>query len=146
MKHIRNFGGFKNKPEVENINEHVIQVDNTYQVSVIAKVEAKLLSTYSKKVEQNTGIKVADVYGNNQLAELLVAWVLQDGLDADKIPATAIVGGSNGQGQTQAQLTPQAQVQVPQVQVPQVQNPQVQVQSAPAGGGSMDGAEEDLPI
>ena len=143
-KHIRNFGGFRNRAEtLENINEHVIQVDNTYQVSVIAKVEAKLISAYAKKVEQNTGIKVADVYGNNQLAELIVAWVLQDGLDADKIPATAIVGGSQGQGQTQAQV-PQAQAQVPQAQaqVPQVQaqNQQVQVQTTAPDGN------EDLPL
>ena len=79
-KHIRNFGGFRNRAEtLENINEHVIQVDNTYQVSVIAKVEAKLISAYAKKVEQNTGIKVADVYGNNQLAELIVVEVGYEG-------------------------------------------------------------------
>ena len=151
-KHVKNFNGFRNKEEV---NETVYQVENTYRVNVIVDVEAKLLSAYSKKVKQNTGKEIQDLMGNSMLAEELVKFVIKENLDADKIPANAIIGGQ-GQGQTQAQGG-QAQVQTgdmsvnadgqlqgqpqSQVQAPQSQDGQSQVQVSSAGQGG-----ENLPI
>lgn len=148
-KHVKNFNGFRNK---ETVNETVYQVENTYRVNVIVDVEAKLLSSYSKKVKQNTGKEIQDLMGNAMLAEELVKYVIKENLDPDKIPATAIIGGAQGQAQGQAQMDvqaqPQAQAQDAQVQVqtqPQAQaqdsqgQSQVQVSSAAQGG-------ENLPI
>jgi hypothetical protein len=150
-KHVKNFNGFRTKQEV--VNETVYQVENTYRVNVIVDVEAKLLSSYSKKVKQNTGKEIQDLMGNAMLAEELVKYIIKENLDADKIPATAIIGGAQGQaqgqGQAQAQdiqAQPQAQTQDAQVQTqtqvqPQSQDGQSQVQVSSAGQGG-----ENLPI
>lgn len=154
-KHIKNFNGFRSK---ETVNETVYQVENTYRVNVIVDVEAKLLSSYSKKVKQNTGKEIQDLMGNAMLAEELVKYIIKENLDADKIPATAIIGGAQGQAQAQggqAQVQTgdmsvdaqgnlndgsqgQAQVQT-QVQPQGQGQSQVQVSSAAQGG-------ENLPI
>jgi hypothetical protein len=148
MKHIRKFEGFRsNKPEVEEekINETVFQVENTYRVNIIADVEAKLLSAYAKKVKQNMNKEITDLMGNAMLAEELVKWVLINGLDVDKIPASAIIGGAQGQaqaqGQGQVQIQDQGQSQA-QAQGQSQGQPQaqVQVQSQPQGQGQ--GMEE----
>ncbi len=135
MKHVKKFEGFKNnKPEVkikDKVNETVFQVENTYRVNIIADVDAKLLSAYAKKVKQNMNKEITDLMGNAMLAEELVKWVLKDGLDVEKIPASAIIGGAQGQAQAQGQVQiqdAQAQGQVqPQAQV------QVQAQAQPQG-------------
>ena len=148
-RHLKNFNGFRSK---EIVNETVYQVENTYRVNVIVDVEAKILSSYSKKVKQNTGKEIQDLMGNAMLAEELVKYIIKENLDADKIPANAIIGGvAQGQAQSQGQVQdmhaqPQAQSQDGQVQVqtqsqPQAQSQdgQVQVSSAAQGG-------ENLPI
>ena len=140
-KHIKKFEGFKNK-SVEKVNELVTQKDDTYDVTVSVEVPAKLLSAYSKKVEQNTNKNPLKMMGEPMLAEKLVLWVIKEGLDAEKIPATAIVGGAQGQAQPQAQ--PQAQSQ-----------DQVEVSASPSNTGEGQGTyepvaaqvqDEDLPI
>ena len=143
MKHIKKFDGFKSK---DSVNETVYQVENTYRVNVIVDVEAKLLSAYSKKVKQNLNKEIQDLMGNAMLAEELVKYVIKDGLDADKIPASAIIGGAQGQAQGQVQGQGQAQVQIDsqaqndgQVQV-QTSQAQPQAQSQP----TVD--DENLPI
>ena len=148
-RHLKNFNVFRSK---EIVNETVYQVENTYRVNVIVDVEAKILSSYSKKVKQNTGKEIQDLMGNAMLAEELVKYIIKENLDADKIPANAIIGGvAQGQAQSQGQVQdmqaqPQAQSQDGQVQVqtqsqPQAQSQdgQVQVSSAAQGG-------ENLPI
>ena len=148
-RHLKNFNGFRSK---EIVNETVYQVENTYRVNVIVDVEAKILSSYSKKVKQNTGKEIQDLMGNAMLAEELVKYIIKENLDADKVPANAIIGGvAQGQAQSQGQVQdmqaqPQAQSQDGQVQVqtqsqPQAQSQdgQVQVSSAAQGG-------ENLPI
>jgi len=151
-KHIKKFEGFRTvKPEVDPINETVYQVEDLFRVNIIVDVPMKVLSAYSKKVEQNTQKKLVDLMGNAMLAEELVKWVIKEGLDADKIPATAIIGGAQGQAQSQGG---QAQVQVqPVAQSPQgqgqVQAQPVQGQGAPQSqsqGGFEDVKQEDLPI
>ena len=127
MSHIKKFEGFKNKFK-ENLNETVFQVENLYRVQVIVDVESKVLSSYAKKVKQNMNKDIADLMGNAQLAEELVKWVLKDGLDAEKIPASAIIGGAQGQGQAQGQVQVQPQSQDDDDMEGQVQ-PAAQAQS-----------------
>ena len=148
MKHVKKFEGFKNnKPEVkieDKVNETVFQVENTYRVNIIADVEAKLLSAYAKKVKQNMNKEITDLMGNAMLAEELVKWVLKDGLDAEKIPASAIIGGAQGQSQAQGQVQiqdGQAQGQVQGQVQPQAQV-QVQAQAQPQSQTQGQGMEE----
>ena len=155
MKHMKKFEGFKNKPEENKINETVFQVENTYRVNVIVDVEAKILSGYAKKVKQNMNKEITDLMGNAMLAEEIVKWVLKDGLDVEKIPASAIIGGGQAQGQGQGQAQGQVQVQDAQAQGQgsqvQVQSVQAQPQSQSQGQSQGDfenvqGSDEDLPI
>ena len=146
MSRVKKFDGFRNK-----INEdtNVVEYDGSiiYKVNVICDVPAKLLSSYAKKVKQNTGKDIADQYSNNTLAEELVKYVLKDSLDADKIPATALIGGNKGQGQVQSQQPAQGQNQG-QVQVQSTQaQPQSQVQSQSQGDfEDVQKSDEDLPL
>ena len=149
MKHIRKFEGFRNnKPEAqETVNETVFQVENTYRVNIIADVEAKLLSAYAKKVKQNMNKEITDLMGNAMLAEELVKWVLINGLDVEKIPASAIIGGAQGQGQSQGQAQVQSQSQDQAQSQPQAQvqsQPQVQVQSQPQAQVQTQSQSQDM--
>ena len=160
MKHVRKFEGFRNnKPEInseEKINETVFQVDNIYRVNVIVDVEAKLLSAYAKKVKQNTGKEINDLLSNAMIAEEIVRWVLKDGLDVEKIPGNAIIGGAQGQAQpsqaqtqVQTQMEPQAQPQGQEQDMEEVQaQPQSQGQSQEQSSQGQSQAQggEELPI
>lgn len=156
MKHVKKFEGFRNNKPEDKINETVFQVENTYRVNIIADVDAKLLSAYAKKVKQNMNKEITDLMGNAMLAEELVKWVLKDGLDAEKIPASAIIGGAQGQAQGQGQVQiqsqaqPQAQLQAqPQAQVQVQAQAQPQAQPQAQGQGMEEvqsqGGEEELP-
>lgn len=169
MKHVRKFEGFRNnKPEInsqEKINETVFQVDNIYRVNVIVDVEAKLLSAYAKKVKQNTGKEINDLLSNAMIAEEIVRWVLKDGLDVEKIPGNAIIGGAQGQAQpsqaqtqvqtqmeTQGQMQAQPQAQGQDMEEVQAQGQgqgqaQGQAQAQGQGQGQAQGqGGEELPI
>lgn len=146
MKHVRKFEGFRNnKPEInseEKINETVFQVDNIYRVNVIVDVEAKLLSAYAKKVKQNTGKEINDLLSNAMIAEEIVRWVLKDGLDVEKIPGNAIIGGAQGQAQpSQAQTQVQTQVE-PQGQAQGQDMEEVQAQGQGQAQGQTQGQEQ----
>ena len=152
MKHIRKFEGFKKSEE--KINETVYQVENTYRVNIIVDVESKLLSSYCKKVKQNLNKEIQDLMGNAMLAEELVKWVVKENLDADKIPANAIIGGAQTQGQSQGQGQMQAQPQMQdqsqtqgQGQTQDQSQGQSQVQVSSGGQGQFESPkDEDLPI
>lgn len=147
MKHVRKFEGFRNnKPEInsEKINETVFQVDNIYRVNVIVDVESKLLSAYAKKVKQNTGKEINDLLSNAMIAEEIVRWVLKDGLDVEKIPGNAIIGGAQGQAQpSQGQTQIQTQVEPQgQAQGQNMEEVQTQGQGQSQGQGQIQGQSQ----
>jgi hypothetical protein len=158
MKHIKKFESYRvERKREEIIKESVLQVNDIYKVKSMIDIPQSLINAYVKKVKDNTGKNLRQFFGDMDIAEEIVKHVAQAGIDADKIPATALVGGSQIQGQTQpqgqAQTQPQGQAQTePQAQaqpMPQTQaQPQVQVQTesqpqAQAQGG--DGFEEVAP-
>jgi hypothetical protein len=131
MNHIRKFQSFrKGKKREEIIKEAVFQVNDIYKVKTTIDIPQSLINAYVKKVKDNTGKNLRQFFGDMDIAEEIVKFVAQSGLDADSLSATALVGGAQGQAQGQGQDQPQAQTQ-PQVQAqPQEQaQPQVQVQT-----------------
>ena len=125
MNHIRKFKSFsEGKRREEIIKEAVFQVNDIYKVKTTIDIPQSLINSYVKKVKDNTGKNLRQFFGDMDIAEEIVKFVAQSGLDADTLSATALVGGAQGQSQGQAQ--PQAETQ-PQVQ-PQAQG-QVQVQT-----------------
>jgi hypothetical protein len=145
MKHIRMFESYRVKRRRDDvIKESVLQVNDIYKVRIMADVPQSLLNAYVKKVKDNVGKNLKQFFGDMDLAEEIVKWVVQNGLDTDKMPANALVGGAQGQGQSaqqapaQMQMAPQGQAQTqmaPEGQMaPQGQaQPQSQGQMAPQG-------------
>jgi hypothetical protein len=155
MKHIKKFESYRvERKREEIIKESVLQVNDIYKVKSMIDIPQSLINAYVKKVKDNTGKNLRQFFGDMDIAEEIVKHVAQAGIDADKIPATALVGGVQGQSQApvQGQAQPQAQTE-PQAQPeaqPQAQaQPQVQVQTeaqpqaqAQTGG---EGFEEVAP-
>jgi hypothetical protein len=131
MNHIRKFKSFsEGKRREEIIKEAVFQVNDIYKVKTTIDIPQSLINAYVKKVKDNTGKNLRQFFGDMDIAEEIVKFVAQSGLDADTLSATALVGGAQGQAQGQGQAQPQAETQ-PQAQ-PQAQpegQSQVQVQT-----------------
>lgn len=175
MKHIRTFENYrvrKNREEI--IKESVLQVNDIYKVKTMIDIPQSLINAYVKKVKDNTGKNLRQFFGDVDIAEEIIKYINLNNLDVDKIPAGALMGGAQGQGQAQPQGEPQAQVQTePQAQAqpqgefeePQAQaQPQSQGQAQPQAQGQAqpeaqaaqgeaqgeeeteEGGEEELPL
>jgi len=132
MKHVKAFEKFRIQKNREDIiKEAVYQVNDIYNVQVTVPITQAIINKYVQKVKETTGKNLRQFFGDVQLAEEITKWVMTNGLDVEKIPGGAILGGQT-QAQGQAQQAPQAQTQeMPQTQ-PQAQ-PEVQTQ-APVEG------------
>jgi hypothetical protein len=139
MNHIRKFESFrKGKKREEIIKEAVFQVNDIYKVKTTIDIPQSLINAYVKKVKDNTGKNLRQFFGDMDIAEEIVKFVAQTGLDADNLSPTALVGGAQGQAQgesqPQAQTEPQTQ---PQAQTEPQTQPQTQAQSQSQGEGQV---------
>lgn len=162
MKHVRKYEKFrviKNREDI--IKESVLQVNDIYKVKAMIDIPQSLINQYVKKVKDTTGKNLKTFFGDVDIAEEIVKWVTMNGMDVEKIPGGALMGGqTQAQAQVQTQPEPQAQTQAqPQAQ-PEAQ-PQVQVQvdgqsefEEPQAQGQAQGQapaqgeeeEEELPL
>ena len=132
MKHIRQFESYRIKRRREEIiKESVLQVNDIYKVKAMIDIPQSLINAYVKKVKDNTGKNLRQFFGDMDLAEEIVKYVAQSGLDSDKLPANALVGGAQGQSQGQIPQG-QAQTQAQPQGMPQGM-PQGQAQAQPMG-------------
>ena len=158
MKHVRKYEKFrviKNREDI--IKESVLQVNDIYKVKAMIDIPQSLINQYVKKVKDTTGKNLKTFFGDVDIAEEIVKWVTMNGMDVEKIPGGALMGG---QTQAQTEVQPQAQPQAQSQAQPQAQpeaQPQVQVQvdgqsefeepqaqgQAPAQG---EEEEEELPL
>lgn len=144
MKHVKAFEKFRIQKNREDIiKEAVYQVNDIYNVQVTVPITQAIINKYVQKVKETTGKNLRQFFGDVQLAEEITKWVMTNGLDVEKIPGGAILGGQ-AQAQTQAQA-PQAQTQeMPQVQPQaQVETPQVQTQVQGQGQAPVEGEFEE---
>ena len=141
MKHIKQFESYRvERRRQEIIKEAVLQVNDIYKVKSMIDIPQSLINAYVKKVKDNTGKNLRQFFSDMDIAEEIVKFVAQSGLDSDKLPATALVGGAQGQAQV-GQAQPQAQTEAqPQAQ-PQAQV-QVQTEAQPQGQTEGEGFEE----
>ena len=142
MKHVKAFEKFRIQKNREDIiKEAVYQVNDIYNVQVTVPITQAIINKYVQKVKETTGKNLRQFFGDVQLAEEITKWVMTNGLDVEKIPGGAILGGqTQAQGQAQAapQAAPQAQTQEmpqaqPEAQAPVEGQPQVQTQVQPEG-------------
>ena len=139
MKHLRKFEKYTfNRKREEIIKEAVLQVNDLYKVRAFLDIPQSLVNAYVKKVKDTTGKNLRQFFGDVDIAEEIVKYINTNFLNVDQIPAGALMGDAQAQGEGQAaqgQTTPQAQGQMaPQAQTEQgdqsVQaQPQVQVQT-----------------
>jgi hypothetical protein len=151
MKHVKAFEKFRIQKNREDIiKEAVYQVNDIYNVQVTVPITQAIINKYVQKVKETTGKNLRQFFGDVQLAEEITKWVMTNGLDVEKIPGGAILGGqTQAQGQAQApqaqtQEMPQAQPQAqPEAQAPVQAQPEVQTQvQAPAQGQPAEGEFE----
>ena len=133
MKHIRQFESFrvqKNRQEI--ISEAVLQVNDIYKVKTMIDIPQSLINSYVKKVKDTTGKNLRQFFGDVDIAEEIVKYITLNNTDVEKIPGNALMGGAQGQVQTQGQG---------QVQVQTEGEAQTQVQ----GQGQEEGQPQGQP-
>jgi len=164
MKHIRTFESYKSakaelkivNPEIlaEAIKESVLQIGDVYKVRSMIDIPQSLINAYVKKVKDTTGKNLRQFFGDVEVAEELVKHITTSGLDIDKIPGNALMGGAQGQGQGQVQGQVQGQdgVQVdtqieaqPETQV-QAQDTQVEPQAQAQEGQAQEFEEPQAQV
>lgn len=131
MRYIKLFEAYrikKNRDEI--IKEAVLQVNDLYRVKTMIDVPQSLINAYVKKVKDTTGKDMRKMFGDVDIAEEIVKYIALNGMDVDKIPGNAVMGGVQGQPQGQAQSGPQVQIEGGTQVMPQAQT-QVQPQSQP---------------
>jgi hypothetical protein len=146
MKNVIEFNNFKDKKTGEMIKENTIRLDDVFRVMGFIDVPVSLINAYFKKVQDETGKKLREIYSDTQIAEMMVDYIKTSYLNIENFPVEISLGtGGKGAQVQPVQTQPQAQVQEPkaQVQEPQAQVPQGQAQ-APQGqaqGGQTQGSQ-----
>ena len=104
MKHIRKFGNYQTKKRKEEIiKESVLQVNDIYKVRTMIDIPQSMINAYVKKVKDNTGKNLRQFFGDVDIAEEVVKYITQNFLNIDQIPAGALTGDAQGQGEMQTQ-------------------------------------------
>ena len=125
----------------DKINEMVDAIDDFYRVSVDVDLPKSLVSTFIKKVKDQTGKDLRADMGEKRLAERLVQWANENYLNIENLPVEIVTGSDKVPAQTQAQSQVQAQpteepaqepAQEGPIQNTEAQKPAVQVQGQQA--------------
>lgn len=136
MKHLRKFEKYTNlRKKDQIIKESVLQVNDIYKVRTFIDIPQSLINAYVKKVKDTTGKNLRQFFGDVDIAEEVVKYINTNFLNVDQIPAGALMGDAQSQGETQIDSQPQAQAQPAQAQTedqPQAQAPQAQAQPVQA--------------
>ena len=131
MKYIKQFENYrvdKHYTELKKtIKESVLQVNDLMRVKTLVDIPQSLINSYVKKVKELNGSNLRSFYSDQDLAEEIVKYVTLNGLEIDKIPVNALVGG---QAQAQVSVDGQAQPQAQTEAQPQAQ-PQTQTEAQP---------------
>jgi hypothetical protein len=141
MKHLRKFEKYTNlRKKDQIIKESVLQVNDIYKVRTFIDIPQSLINAYVKKVKDTTGKNLRQFFGDVDIAEEVVKYINTNFLNVDQIPAGALMGDAQSQGETQTDSQAQpAQAQPSQAQ-PQAQ-PQAQAQPAQAQAQTQDQAQ-----
>jgi hypothetical protein len=136
MKHLRKFEKYTNlRKKDQIIKESVLQVNDIYKVRTFIDIPQSLINAYVKKVKDTTGKNLRQFFGDVDIAEEVVKYINTNFLNVDQIPAGALMGDAQSQGETQtdSQAQPaQAQAQPAQAQPAQAQAQPAQAQAQPA--------------
>jgi hypothetical protein len=140
MKHLRKFEKYTNlRKKDQIIKESVLQVNDIYKVRTFIDIPQSLINAYVKKVKDTTGKNLRQFFGDVDIAEEVVKYINTNFLNVDQIPAGALMGDAQSQGENQTDS--QAQAQPAQAQPAQAQPAQAQAQPAQAQAQTQDQAQ-----
>jgi hypothetical protein len=129
MKHLRKFEKYTNlRKKDQIIKESVLQVNDIYKVRTFIDIPQSLINAYVKKVKDTTGKNLRQFFGDVDIAEEVVKYINTNFLNVDQIPAGALMGDAQSQGETQTD----SQAQPAQAQPAQAQAQPAQAQAQPA--------------
>ena len=80
-----------------------------------------LINAFIKKVKDETGSDIKDIYGSEQMAEMIVNYINSSFMNIENLPVTMAMGSNYGKG---AQVQPSQQIQDVQIQDVPVQDTQ----------------------
>jgi hypothetical protein len=148
MKNTIDFRSFRNKRK--GINESVIALDDMYKVRTSIEVPASLVNAYIKKVKDESGKNIRQMYSDMDLAEEIANYIASNFMAIENIPVSIVMGTESKAVQAQSQ--PQAQAQGGlQAQLgiqPQAQpgaQPQAQPGAQPPMPQAQPGAQPPMP-
>jgi len=160
-KNIFSFGDFQNKRKGTNVvNETVIVFDDHYKVRVNIDVPFSLVTSYIRKIKDETGEDIKRMYSDMEIAEEIAKYVSSSYLNIENVPSDIltpqkqdlVVGGqgqglqSQGQGlQSQGQGL-QSQGQQLQSQGQGLQSQGQQLQSQGQGQQSQGQGQQGLDL
>ena len=81
----------KQKRREDIIKESVLQVNDIYKVRTMVDIPQSLINAYVKKVKDVTGNNLRQFFGDVDIAEEIIKHINLNYLDADKIPANALM-------------------------------------------------------
>jgi hypothetical protein len=148
MKHLTSLNDFK-KSKNSKLTETVFALDDIYRVLPNIDVPKSLINAYIKKVKDETGRDIKDVYGQEQIAEMIVNYLNSAFMNIENLPVAMSMGTNYGKGSQVQPIQGQGQVQQIQQIQPQGQQTQAQqtAQEIPAEGGqgqSLQGQGQSL--
>ena len=108
-KNIFRFGDFQNKRKGTQItNESVLAFDDHYKIRVPVDIPFSLVKSYMKKIKDETGQDIGQMYSEMELAEEMAKYVSSSYLNIENIPTNALIPDKQdlvvGQGQGQFDL------------------------------------------
>lgn len=85
MQYVKKLDDFKT-------NESVTPIGDKYLVNGIS-IPQRVVNAYSKKVKDQTGKDLKQIYSESQIAEELIKYVVDKFLDVETLPVSALIGG-----------------------------------------------------
>ena len=148
MKHLTSLNDFKSS-KGNKMNETVFAIDDVYRVLPNIDVPKSLINAYIKKVKDDTKRDIKDVYGAEQLAEMIVNYISTTFLNIENLPITMAMGTNyGGSSQVQPLQGQDVQLQQQQQQIQPLQDDDLQqtqaqqtAQDIPAQGGQQVGQQ-----
>jgi hypothetical protein len=105
MNNLINLDDFQNKKSGNKlITEMVVDMGENWLATPSALVPKKIISSYIKKVKDATQVDLATMFGEIQVTEQVINWVIQNLLNVDNLPVDILT-----KQQQPVQIQPQAQ-------------------------------------
>ena len=133
MENIKDFKGFKGMKRGSSlITENAVSNGDAWKIISPIEIPKSIVKAYIKKVKDESGQNLSETFGEVNLAEMIVSYVLNTFTKIENLPSSIALGDINAG--TPAQVQPIQPVQNIQAQV---QNPDAQdsAQDIPAQEG-----------